>query len=568
MPKTRRRIQLAMALCVAVGLDPLTGGAIGGESARSTGDAVARDFGEVVEVNLVNIDVVATDRKGGLITDLRREEFEVLEDGQPMQISHFSLLRGEAGAGARLEVGKPPVGSAATHGPVGAPGEPSWLVVYVDNLHSRLFERNRALRQLQTVLAEGTPGVDRVMVASYDRSLKIRQKFTLDRERVGSTLRAMESARADGDRYDDEQRRLIKVVESAVSPKDALEAIRPFASQARGDLWGSLGALEEMIRQLAGLPGRRSILFLSGGLPLKPGAALFNAIEYRFPGLLGIHEMMLYDQSERFEDLGRLANANDVTFHTFDVAGVRSAGSSGVEEELKRVVAISANIDADVRTNLQLPLRQMADSTGGRAILNRNDALPALRDLSAELGSYYSLGYVPDRPADERFHRIKVRVRRQGVVLRHRDGYRDRAPSVRMRDRLHAALAHGVVENALGVDLEVEPASTAAKDRFGVSLRVLVPLRGLALLPEGKEYRGRFRLYLAAMDETGGMSEIVEIPATLAVAGDELEAARSRWWRLSQQLEMRGGRQTLAVGVRDEQGLVTAFTTRTIDVGW
>ena len=232
----------------------------------------------------------------------------------------------------------------------------------------------------------------------------------------------------------------------------------------RSDLWGALNGLDETIELVAGLPGSKAILFVSGGLPLKPGAVLFNAVEYRWPGLLGIHELMLFDQTTEFEKLARRASESGVVVHTLDAAGVRAARSSGVEEELKNVVAISANMDADERTNLQLSLRQLADSTGGRAILNRNDAGPALAQLSDQIHTYYSLGYTPTRPPDEAFHRLKVEVQRGGVELRYRNGYRDKTPTARMAERLRAALAHGLEDNPLGIGVEVDTASREAAD--------------------------------------------------------------------------------------------------------
>ena len=218
-------------------------------------------------------------------------------------------------------------------------------MLYVDNLHSRQFERNRSLRRLTELLQEQGRPHGKIMLMTYDRALHTRQPFTDDVDLIIAALDELETAAAGGDRNDDEQRRLIRVIERSSSPKDALEAVRPFANQARNELWGSLEGLEVAVQMLAGLPGRKSILFVSGGLPLKPGTGLFQAIEYQWPGLLGIHEMMLFDQSEAFEGLGKLANEGDVTFHTLDVAGVRPAGTSGVEESLKRAPALAANID-------------------------------------------------------------------------------------------------------------------------------------------------------------------------------------------------------------------------------
>lgn len=554
----------------ALGSAALLASLLGLPRAAAQDQSETAGFGEVVEVNVVNVDVVVTDGKGRPVTGLEAADFELLEDGRAVEITHFSFVGGTpAAAGSGTSDGgdplQPALGERDSTAAVEADG--LWLVIYVDNLHLRLFERTRALDKLQALVREQLSPADRVMVVTYDRALRARLGFTSDLERVEATLRDLGGLPAGGDRHDSEQRRLLRFIETASGPKDAVEAIRPHAGQVRGDLWGALKGLEEAVDLVAGLPGSKSILYVSGGLPLKPGAMLFNAVEYRWPGLLGIHELMLFDQTTEFENLGRHASARGVVLHTLDAAGVRAARSSGVEEELKNVVAISANMDADLRTNHQLPLRQLADVSGGRAILNRNDVGPALAQLSEQMHSYYSLGFTPDRVRDDAFHRLTVRVRRDDVRLRYRHGYRDQAPAERMADRLRAALAHGITDNPLDLGVEVEAMRAAGANRFEVPIRITLPFRSLALLPQADGYGCRFQLYLAAMDDGGGMSEVLEIPASLRFDPSEVDRVRDSIWRMSQQLKMRAGSQRLAVGVRDELALTSAITTRTIQVG-
>jgi hypothetical protein len=68
-------------------------------------------------------------------------------------------------------------------------------------------------------------------------------------------------------------------------------------------------------------------------------------------------------------------------------------------------------------------LRTMADSTDGVAVLDTNNFAPALQRMTADLTSYYLLGYYSTGKLDGKFHAIRVRVKRPGVQIRARRGY-------------------------------------------------------------------------------------------------------------------------------------------------
>jgi len=523
-----------------------------------------------VEVRLVNVDVVATDRKGRPVTDLGPDDFVALEDGRPVEISHFSVRGSELSAIQRSQPShhatSPGDAIEVTSLPTADEREPLWLAVYVDQVHTRLFEQTRAISQLKEVLAERVHSESRVMVASYGRGLKIHQTFTTDPALAVAALDELQDARAEGGQEDDERRRLLRVIETAETHWEAMEAILPYADRRKNQLHGSLNALEEMIDLLSGLPGRKVILFASGGLPLKPAAELFMAIEYKFPIGFGTHRLQFWDCSTDFGKLTVRATENDVALYPLDAAGIRPARSGGVEEELRSVPMISANFDSDVRQNLQLSLRQLADDTGGKAILNRNNFLPALQSMTDELRSYYSLGYTPARPGDDRYHKIKIKVKRPGVRLRHRQGYRDKSPETRIEESLRAALAHGFLDNGIGLGLYVGPASEVAADRFDVPVRITLPLRSLAFSPQDDGYTFRFRVFLAAKDAEGGFSDVLQIPASLTVDETDSASAQAAIWRMSQQIKMRGGEQRLAVAVQDELSPISGITAQTFVV--
>ena len=113
-------------------------------------------FADIVSVNVVNVDVYVTDKKGNPITGLTKNDFELFEDRKPMAVTNFYAVEG----------GKPSAASdpgpvlAPVAGPAGAPPAPEpipedqrlRLIVYVDNFNIHPFNRNRVLREMRTFL--------------------------------------------------------------------------------------------------------------------------------------------------------------------------------------------------------------------------------------------------------------------------------------------------------------------------------------------------------------------------------------------------------------------------------
>jgi len=527
-------------------------------------------FGEVVQVHVVNVDVYATDKKGNPVEDLAAVDFEMSEDGQPMEITHFALLGGE---GAEVAAIEPSAGPAALPGEprLGEPGSASqierlWLVVYLDNMNLRIFDRKRVLEQLREFLAEGIGTNTDVMVASYDRTLNIRLPFTTDPTRVVEALTELEATLCEGKRYDSERRDFLERLDVVSNQIEAVDMLRPHADQVLHDLTLTVGALQEMIGRVAGLPGRTAILYVSSGLPRFAAFDLFMDIENRFPTGYALYKKQPFDATSLFNDLTATANGHGVILYTLGAGGVPASGSGGVEKKTPRNVAAADFLEMDRSTNLQLPLRQLADDTGGQVILNRNVLLPALRKVASDFQTYYSIGYTPDHKGDGQFHTIAIKVKRDKVRLRHRSGYRDKSTNTMMSEAVRATLLHLVDDNPLGVVVESGEESESDKDSFLVPIQVTIPLSEVLLLPDGDVSRGSLRLFLAAMDEKGRMTDVLEIPSVIEFVNGDPKALPD-YWRFATNFRMRGGQHTIALGVRDELGAVSAFTTRTLTVG-
>jgi VWFA-related protein len=545
-------------------------------SAQEQGGIEQEIFGEAIQVNVVNVEVYVSDKQGRPVPDLTLDDFEIFEDGQQMEITNFAgvvggerLLPAVGGAGLEPAQERP---TARLPLPVIEPEPPREdqrlrLVVYVDNVNIRPLERKRVMDELRSFLHTKLGREDQAMLVSYDRSFKLRQPFTSDFDLISRALEEIDAVRGEGGAFDAERRRLIRRIDRSENAGQALLAIRPYADSVYDSLNRSVDALRDLVEFLAGLPGRKAVLYVSSGIPMVAALDLLSAVEQKFASQSAMSDIMSYDASRRFEELGSVANANGITFYTLDAGGLRPDMAGAAENPGVGDDRLATHLYRDHYANLQDPLFFMADETGGRAILNRNEVLPALDEIASDFDSYYSLGYSPDHFGTGRLYNLKVQVKRKGVRVRHRKSYRDKSSRTLMHESTRAALLHAVDSNPWGLDLVFGRAVEREKDRFVVPMQVRIPVGKLVLFPRGTYHEARVRLFIAAMDEKGGLSAVEEAPLGIRIPSDKVDAALGEKWLYTHRLLMRQGRHSVAVGVQDELAAESAVTIRSLVVG-
>lgn len=541
-------------------------------------------FSGVVEVDVVDVDVVVTDGDGNFVGGLDRDDFEVFEDGRPVRVTHFRAISG-APREAVVTTAPPveptvdaePASAApvpATE-PVVAPRDPLWVVVYIDNLFLSPFDRNKVLRAVRSFLRTHVQPGDRVMVASFDRSLHVRQPFTADLQAVQDALLEQEELTAYGVAAETGRFDALKRMNVTRRPSEALTEADYRAKEIAHDVETSLRGLGEMVGSLGGLPGRKVLVHVSNGLPLVPGEDLFTFYDLRYPdsGFSGRMIASRYDKRRAFRELTARANSNRVTFYTIEGAGLRSHGSLSAEYGALSSGGISQGslIDVDVArmVNEQESLQIMAVETGGLATLGTNNIDGGLERIADDMRAYYSLGYMSSQSSDGRYHEIEVRVKDpRAKVIRHRAGYRSKAVSTRVEEGTLAALLHQAGENPLDIELRLgQPQPTEERGQWLVPVEVRVPLSGATLLPRGATHEGRLRVSLAALDENGSTSGVRQDQIPLTIRDEDLARARQQSWVYEAQLLMRDGDHRVAAGVRDELGGESSFVHRSLTVG-
>lgn len=533
-------------------------------------------FVDIVNVTVVNVDVYVTDKKGNRINGLTAADFELFEDGKPIAVTNFYAVEEGRPLGDAVEEAPAPAPGAAPAPPAARAALPPVpadqrlsLVVYIDNFNIHPFNRNRVMRDLRTFLRDTVTRSDQVMLVTYDRELHVRRNFTSDADVIAQGLIEQERVTGSAVHHLSERRDTLRRIEEAQNGNEAQSIARSYAESVYNDLSFSIGALKKMVDMLAGMPGRKAVLYVSDGIPLVPGQDVFHAVQSKFPdgSSTALTQSFDYDASRRFRELTASANANRITFYTIDAGGLRTYSSISAENFDPGQGIFIDQLDIQ---NLQAPLQTMAEATGGVAVLNANNVAPYLKRIAADFNTYYSLGYSPSHAGDGRYHRIEVKLknRGRGMVVRHREGYRDKSPEAQMTDGTLAALQFPYEDNPLGVNLEFGDETRRDDGLFVVPVAVRIPIGKLQLIPTSQATQNAsLRLFIAAIDSRGDTSEVQQARVPISIPNAEMEKAKGQYYTYTVSLLMRSGNHKVAVGIRDDAGAQSSFLSRGVFVG-
>ena len=368
-------------------------------------------------INFIRVDALVTDRKTGKpVTDLKQEDFEIVEDDKPQAIETFRLV----------DMDVPVVGEMADAAPIRSLQQQERemerddvrvIAILLDDYHVRRGNDMAIREKLASFVMQLNPR-DLVAVL-YPLTPVSDLVFTRNHEVVANAL-----MRFQGRKWDYTPRNLYEE-KYASYPAQAVEQIRAQVS---------LSALRALSIHLGSLrQGRKSVLFVSEGLTYNIPPNFTNPNDPRAPISIGPRNdpaqgMGGYQQSS--QDFFREADMLNDLKYVFDFANrantsiytIDPRGLAPFEYDINQGVALERDRDHLRQTSDTLHI--LADETGGRAIVGRNDFLGGLRQMLQDSSSYYLLGYNSSiAKNDGRFHPIKVRVKRPGVDVRARKGY-------------------------------------------------------------------------------------------------------------------------------------------------
>jgi VWFA-related protein len=371
------------------------------------------------ETAIVEVDAIVTDRSGRFIRDLRLDEIQVFEDGRPQRLQALYLVD----AGMAAEVRDPAAGLSST--PDSSRSIRRSFFLLFDQEHLTPGSLNRVRSGAESFLASdfrdgqdlagmyAIGGTSQVRMTTSREELLAAVKKIKPRSDVTSRLADLrqwprllgevEASRIDKGDTTVLNMAIARACEEQRTPNCAADAELELQSKAKRHMREadaavnrSLQALSIAAKSLSALEGRKTLVFLTDG---------FMADTHR--GQLRVVS----------GDAGRAG----VAIYVVDARGLdkTAAGRSIQDGAASGDTFAAAAFDTTDDSSDQL-----ADATGGLVVRNVNNGQQALAAIAKDSGTYYVIGYVPDKPEpDGRFRSIEVRVARDGVVTRARRGY-------------------------------------------------------------------------------------------------------------------------------------------------
>ena len=521
-------------------------------------EAPAPQYGEEIEVRVIDIDVVVTDKQGNPITNLTRENFELYEDGKRVEIPYFTRI--VEGRIADVPAAAPDPSQPATAGAAPqTPRTPLTWILYIDQTNFPPQRRNEAMRQLRTFLATAVGTGDRGVIAHNDgRVFKLRQGLTDDPKLLMDVLTAIEKERvmvsptmnrannirnelyraegpAGGDR---EWEFIAQNIANDVNAVIEEEAVRTR---------NAVNAMGALLDALAPLEGRLALVYVGAGFNTRPGMAVSQAWHSKFDAWLR-NESYAPDPDRHREpltrDIGRLYSnfsamrVSVYTIHGGDVGGVTSVEHAGDFEPSR-----TTDSGAAAMTEAGLA-REMADRTGGLYFKVNQNLAQQMAAVRRDLSNYYSLGYKPTGSASDA-RRVKVKVNVDGARVRHRETVRERTrqekatsaavasmtqPQPRVAQKMQRQQPGTSIPapdpsatNPLGIAVTAErPRPDGWSNEIVLPFRFSINLEALTFVKQNNAHRAAFAMHFAMVGPDGSVYPLESRDQALAVPDKEM----------------------------------------------
>ena len=548
------------------------------ETQPSSGaDDPAGFFTELVDVRVINVDVVVTDRSGESIAGLQKDDFELRVDGQVVPVANFYA---EAGGFVGEVVGsedRPAIPADTTFQTVeeanaGAPRR-AHVVILVDHTRLRAANRKRTFNALrETISSLGSE--DLVSVVGIEGSLVFYSDFLYDREALDRILNGLTDVGIPSALGEIERRQIfgelargisggIQARASQANEGFLLSRIRSYAEQEYARSLGSMRQIETVIQTLNGVPGRKALIYVGEGIPTRPGEGMYVELRNRFSdpdGSIGIRqydfntdytrEIGRFDLNQQMILLAKAANRAGVTLYAIDAEGDHGAI---VRSALTEQGATSETLSV-IDENFRAPLEATTKATGGRLLRSSGRLADQILDVVGDLQTFYSLGFnAPDDWDTDTDHDIEVKVKGQNFVVRHREEVKLPKPDELEASATVAALMYQTANNPLGI--RATPGSRVKRDDGNAALPVdlQIPIEKLGFLPTGETQSGSLTIYVSTKDAEGNPGKVQKIPFHIDLP-EEIVAQAIRQndaARYPLPLVLEPGDSHVAIGVRD-----------------
>ena len=474
-----------------------------------------------VTARLVDVGVVAYDKKGHPVTNLKPEDFEIFDNGRKQEVRFFSRTGGAPAEDSAKILDRPTVSNqrAAANAKLEIGGtERNTTILLMDSSNLSWADlthaRGEMLRFLRALPANETVGLYVVKA----NGLQVLEEGTADHAMLAAKLSQWMPSAKELAQAQEEERRNRQQFDEVLHPEDLQYVngnsgsapdnaepvdpkLRDFGSNPARE---ALSILVVVARHLAAIPGHKNLVWVSSDNVLADWADKAVASD---KGGKHIEGSVLRTQEAM--------NDAHVSVYPLDASQLET---QAIDPSLKnRNIQLAPGVlgpappqgggaqDGRITEEMlqdlhpiQAPIQEMAQATGGRAIPRSGDMAAALNRVIEDGRATYMLSFSPDLPADDRYHLLTVKLpTRNGVTLRYRTGYQYAREPVTLKDRLRQAIWQSFDVTEIAVSVQAVPAST------GTTLKLNIATNDLALRQQGDRWMDKLDIFLVQRDDDG-----------------------------------------------------------------
>ena len=492
---------------------------------------------EKVEVRLIEIDAVVTDRKGNHIPGLKAEDFELFENGRPQPITNFTEVHDgvdvtATAAGARIE---------------GAPAprrQPRTIVILVDALPLRGRARRNLFADLNALVEKTMGEGDRGQVLTWhDRAgMRMLTPMTHARAEITTAL-----AQAEAKLYPDPERRtdqadadwfreMAAIVEKDGTRFDGETHVTETAHQAATQdvsvMRRKTAAMQRVVAGVAEPTHRNVMIYVSGAFPINAGTRAYAGLQAR----TGVSEQADFDTGSMLEAITRTANSHGVILYALrpDLSSSTvsriSAATSPASFELNAEFGAAPvtpyltdmGFESTLMQNDAQALKLITGPTGGTVAIGSAAIRDAVDRIAGDLDSYYTFAYRATADGSDRERRIEVKSRKRGHVVRTRSTILDRSDKTRARDLLVARLFElGTSGGQIDFEIQAGASIPGQGNQVVIPIELTIPVEQLQFEPEGEELAAKFSVLLVTGQDIGRITRLMDDSQTVVAPKDK-----------------------------------------------
>jgi VWFA-related protein len=524
---------------------------------------------ESIEVSIVNVDVIVTDKSGRHVTGLTADDFEIREDGKVQPVTNFAEYSATSEAiGASIEPG------AEQPAPVAAPRQKRIIVLFVENSRLVPFNAKKMFDGIRDLLHRTVEPGDRVTIVSFDGFVYVRQQFTDDLAQLDTTVDELEKEAVNGPRDVSAEVRATQAglnadfvenqsagpggtsaptesssadtplqARSIVPPVQQLDAATRQLEQIRNKTY----ALEALMQSISALEGKKILIMAMRRFGLHAGAEYFG-------GFVPADYRSQLDTTKLRDSLINTANAHNIALYpVYALGGVNDPQwgdfASTPDSDIDR-----GSLQPNIMMNETTALDDLAQRTGGLFSWGSDNIGKMMPKVADDLQSYYSLAYRSRATGKDDNRKIVVKTKNPDYEVRARKQVVEKSDISQMNDRVMANLYQALPGSLIPFDVGLSKPKMTGKNRWTMMLRIRVPIKSLTTIAQNQTHAGEFGVYIATGGVVGVMSEVERRTQPFRIPVADLPRAKNSFFTFDFELKIDQRVDRVSVGVRDEVG--------------